>query len=127
MGLFHARLDANHMRKFPSCLFLILLTPILVGADDRTLNVGIYGFLGAPPTSTIVSVTVGSVSNQNPTMIAFYVEFSDDLSSWKPLQSFNACTNGQPTIATNLTNGQMALFLDGTTTSHRFYRAVEAQ
>jgi hypothetical protein len=116
------------MHKFGIGLLLILLFRIGIQADDRTMRMDISGFLGNPPTATIVSVTTGSVSNQTPSSISFYVEYSDDLLNWKPLPSFAPGNpNANTVIATNLTNGQMALFLDGNVSSHRFYRAVETQ
>lgn len=114
------------MHKF--WIGLILLFQMGALADDRTMHIGISGFLGEPATATIVSVTTGSVSNQSPSTISFYVEYSDDLLNWKPLPSFApGNTNTDPVIATNLTNGQMALFLDGNVSTQRFYRAVETQ
>ena len=78
--------------------------------------------------ATIVSVTTGSISNQNPSEISFYVEYSDDMMSWKPFHIFDGTvTNAAPTIITNLTNGQTALLLDETMSIHRFYRAVVSQ
>lgn len=116
------------MHKFRVGLTLILLSQIGILADDRTVHMSIYGFLGNPPTATVVSVTTGSVSNQTPGSISFYVEYSDDLQDWKPLPSFTpGKTNADAVIATNLTNGQMALFLDENVSPHRFYRAVETQ
>lgn len=116
------------MDKFLVGLILVLLFQIEILADDRTMHLGMYGFIGNPATAAIVSVTTGSVSNQTPSSISFYVEYSDDLFSWKPLPSFApGNTNTDAVIATNLTNGQMALFLDGNISSHRFYRAVENQ
>ena len=116
------------MLKFLVCLFLIFLSQAGILADDRTMQMSIYGFLGAPATATIVAVTTGSASNQTPSSISFYVEYSDDLSKWTPLPSFApGNTNTDAVIATNLTNGQMALFLDGNVSLHRFYRAVETK
>ena len=58
--------------------------------------------------------------------ISFYVEYSDDLVDWKPFHIFDSTiTNTDPTIITNLTNGQMTLLLDETVSARRFYRAVE--
>jgi hypothetical protein len=116
------------MNKFGVGLIAILLIQAGIRADDRTIHMGIYGFVGNPPSATIVSVTTGSVSNQTPSSIAFYVEYSDDLQNWKPLSSFApGNTNTDAVIATNLTNGQTALFFDGNVSAHRFYRAVETQ
>ncbi|HEY3932119.1 MAG TPA: hypothetical protein VGM58_07095 [Verrucomicrobiae bacterium] len=116
------------MHKLGIGLILILLFQIGIRADDRTMHMGIYEFFGNPPAATIVSVTTGSVSNQTPSSISFYVEYSDDLQNWKPLPSFAlGNTDTDAVIATNLTNGQMALFFDENASSHRFYRAVETQ
>ena len=116
------------MDKFRVGSILILLFQIQLVADDRTMHMGIYGFLGNPATAAIVSVTTGSASNQTPSSISFYVEYSDDLLNWKPLPSFApGNTNTDAVIATNLTNGQLALFYDGNVSSHRFYRAIETQ
>jgi hypothetical protein len=124
----HGLFPTNCMHKLGIGIILILLFQSGIQADDRTMHMGISGFLGNPPTATIVSVTTGSVSNQTPSLISFYVEYSDDLLNWKPLPSFAPNnTNTDAVIATNLTNGQMALFLDGNVSSHRFYRAVETQ
>ena len=123
-----ALFSASYMKCLQTGLILILLSQSKVIADDRTLHVGIFGFLGNSPTATIVSVTAGSVSNQTPSGIAFYIESSDDLVNWKPYHVFDPLgTNSEPTIVTNLTNGQMALFLDETVSAHRFYRAVATQ
>jgi hypothetical protein len=114
------------MNKLWLWLILIVVLPAGILADDRAMRVGIFGFLGAPPTATILSVTTGSVSNQNPSPISFYVEYSDDLVDWKPFHIFDSTiTNTDPTIITNLTNGQMTLLLDETVSARRFYRAVE--
>ncbi len=83
---------------------------------------------GSPPSFAVIGVTAGSAGNPSPSMISFHVEYSDDLSSWTPLHSFDySGTNTQPTIATNLTIGQTALFGDvqAGSSSHRFYRAVQ--
>lgn len=114
------------MNKFGVGIIAILLFPAGTRADDRTMHMGIHGFVGDPPNATIVSVTTGSVSNQTPSSIVFYVEYSDNLQNWKPLPSFApGNTNADAVIATNLTNGQTALFFDGDVSVHRFYRAVE--
>jgi hypothetical protein len=114
------------MWKFRIGLILALLLEDSVLADDRTMHMAISGFLGNPSTATVISVTTGSTSNQTPSSISFYVEYSDDMSKWVPLPSFAPDnTNTDAVIATNLTNGQMALFLDGGTSAHRFYRSVE--
>jgi hypothetical protein len=114
------------MNKLWLGLILMVLSPAGILADDRTMRVGIFGFLGAPPTATILSVTTGSVSNQNPSAISFYVEYSDDLVDWKPFHIFDSTvTNTSPTIVTNQTNGQITLLLDETACVRRFYRAVE--
>jgi hypothetical protein len=116
------------MSKLRFVLVLVLLSQAVTLADDRTLHVSIHGLFGSPPTSAIVGVTSGSISNQNPATISFYVEYSDDLLNWRPLTSFAfGNTNSDATIATNLTNGQMALFFDENASARRFYRAVEAQ
>jgi hypothetical protein len=97
-------------------------------ADDRTLTMSISSLLGSPPSFAVIGVTAGSAGNPSPSMISFHVEYSDDLSSWTPLHSFDySGTNTQPTIATNLTIGQTALFGDvqAGNSSHRFYRAVQ--
>ncbi len=111
---------------FRVSLFAILLLQVVALADDRTMRVSIQSLDGDPPRGTVVGVTTGSVTNQNPSPISFYVEYSDDLVSWTPLHSLDfSGTNTEPTIATNLTIGVTALFVDEHASQHRFYRAVE--
>jgi hypothetical protein len=104
-------------------LFVILLLQFVVLADDRTMQLSIQNLQGNPPNGAVIGVTAGSATNQNPSTILFYVEYSDDLLSWTPLRSLDV---GQtPTIATNLSNGQMAIFVDEHASPHRFYRGVQ--
>ena len=114
------------MHILRASLFVILLLQAVALADDRTMRVSIQSLSGSPPSGAVVGVTTGSATNQNPSTIAFYVEYSDDLVSWTPLHSFDLSgTNTEPTIATNLTIGVTALFVDEHASQHRFYRAVE--
>lgn len=117
------------MRQFQKRLFLFLLLPIAVLADDRELWVSVNSLTGNPPSGAVIGVTAGSPTNQNFGTISFYVEYSDDLSNWTPLHSYDLSgTNTEPTIASNvLTLGVTALFVDEGSSQHRFYRAVVVQ
>jgi hypothetical protein len=107
--------------------FIFLFVTVAL-SDDRTLRVGFQSLTGNPPSGATVEVTAGSVTNQDVSSISFYVEYSDDLVSWTPLHSFDLSgTNTEPTIASCLTVGQTALFVDEHGSQHRFYRAVESQ
>ena len=127
----------NTYRKIGVGVLLAGLWAISTSADDRTLRVSIYGFENSgspfsPPISvtSIIGVSAGSSTNQNPSSISFYVEYSDDLSQWTPLHSaFNLNdTNTETTVVSTLTEGLTAFFYDpnALTSSHRFYRAVES-
>jgi hypothetical protein len=97
-------------------------------SDDRTLRVSLQSVTGSPTSAAVVGVTAGSATNQDVSSISFYVEYSDDLTCWKPLHSFDLSgTNTEPTIASCLTLGQTALLVDEHGSQHRFYRAVAVQ
>jgi hypothetical protein len=84
------------------------------GPDDRRLILGI----SHDPFFPTVAVTAGSLTNTNPNRIRFYVEYSDDLLKWQPLQAASAST---------YTYGMTLLFPDlgAGSVPRRFYRAVD--
>jgi hypothetical protein len=100
------------------------------------MHLSFYGFLTngsafSPPVSVTaeVSVSAGSSTNQNPSSISFYVEYSDDLKQWTPLHSaLNLSdTNTDTTVYSTMTYGLPVIFADPHVldSPHRFYRAVE--
>jgi len=104
--------------------------------DDRTMHVGVHGFyttsnwLSSTASATSeITVSAGSPTNQNPSSISFYVEYSDDLTQWTPLHSALdlSDTNTDTTVLSTTTDGLAAFFFDphAIDSSHRFYRSVE--
>ena len=103
------------------CLFAAL-------ADDRTMRVSVYELEGSPPATALIGVSAGYATNPNPSTICFYVEYSDDLTNWTGLHSFDPTgTNTEPTVVCTMTYDLKVLFYDlqARRSAHRYYRAVE--
>ena len=108
----------------------------MASADDRTMRVSVYGFYSfgnafSPSTSVTatIAVSAGTSTNENPSVISFYVEYSDDLRNWTPLHSALDLTdtNRETTVMSTMTYDLPVLFFDPKAgmSSHRFYRSVE--
>jgi hypothetical protein len=122
---FHRWATPMHFGMFMAVFFA---TITVASADDRTMHLRIGSIEGNPPRSVVVEVTAGSQTNRDPSRITFYVEYSDDLSSWKPLSSFEFYgTNTQASIVTVYTYGLSVGFVDlwASRSQQRYYRAVE--
>lgn len=113
---------------FGMFIAVFFATITVASADDRTMHLRIGSIEGNPPHSIVVEVTAGSQTNRDPSRITFYVEYSDDLSSWKPLSSYDIYgTNTQASIVTVYTYGLSVGFVDlwASRSQQRYYRAVE--
>ena len=98
-------------------------------ADERTMRVSVQRVEGTPPQTAVIGVSAGYATNPNPSTICFYVEYSDDLTNWKALHSFDTTgTNTQPTLVCTMTYDLTVIFYDlqASRSSNRFYRAVES-
>ena len=121
----------KHRNGIAAALVFALVCLLAAQADDRTMRVSVIqlqGPAGAPPAAAFIRVSAGYATNPNPSEICFYVEYSDDLTNWTALSSWDFTgTNTERSVVCTMTYDLGVAFCDlqAGRSAHRYYRAVE--
>ena len=119
----------TYRRHLLTCaLSLGFICLLQAGAGTTTMHLNIMLDHRTQPAIVAIGVLVNSPTN--PPGICYYVEYSDDMTNWIPLHTFDSSgTNTVPTVVclTNHADFYYNIFYDvqAWRSPHRYYRSVE--